>query len=501
LATLLGAVVVVTGPTVIIPLLRQVRLKQPVANILRWEGILIDPVGAILAVLVFDAISEWSGSSAPAHAVLGLAKAAFTGAFIGAAGAGTLIVLLRRYYIPDYLQNPVALTAVGTAMLASNILQHESGLLAVTVMGLILGQQRSIPVRSILEFKETLRVLLISVLFIVLAAGIDTAQFEKVLWPGAVFVAFLVLIVRPLAVTASTFGSPLTSRERIMLMCMAPRGIVAAAVASVFAIRLEEAGIPGGELLVPLTFIVITGTIVIYAALAPLAARILDVAAAPAQGVVFLGAHRPAREIAKALKDCGIPVLLVDSDYLEAREARMDNLPVYYGNLLAEHAEENMNLDGLGKLLAITPNDDANSLASIHLAELFGRSDVYQLSPEEAPLPGIDTTVPIHLRGRTLFAKGLSFSELEKRFRDGAQIKRTPISEEFGMEEYNLRYGSSAMPLFLVEGDELKVFAADNPPKPKPGQTIIALVDQDLDNAEDGNTQQSGTTDAPDRAP
>jgi hypothetical protein len=223
---------------------------------------------------------------------------------------------------------------------------------------------------------------------------------------------------------------------------------------------------------------------------------VLEVSASPAQGVLFLGAHRPAREIAKALRDSDIPVLLVDTDYLQAREARMDHLPVYYGNLLAEHAEENLDLDGLGKLLAITPNDGANSLASIHLAELFGRSETYQLAPEEASLPGIDTTVPIHLRGRTLFARDTSFSELEKKFREGARIKRTTISKEFGMDDYEQRYGSSALPLFLVDGNNLSVFAADNPPTPKPGQTIIALVNPE----EVEETKNSDTTAAPNQA-
>jgi NhaP-type Na+/H+ or K+/H+ antiporter len=500
MASLLGAVVVVTGPTVIIPLLRQVRLRQPVANILRWEGILIDPVGAILAVLVFDAITQWSGGMATAHAALGLAKATASGVFVGAAGAGILIALLRRYYIPDYLQNPVALTAVGATMLAGNALQHESGVLAVTVMGLVLGQQTTIPVRSILEFKETLRVLFISTLFIVLAAGIDPSAFKEVLWPGAAFVLFLVSVSRPLSVAAATLGSPLSWRERVMIACMAPRGIVAAAVASVFSIRLQAAGVAGAELLAPLTFIVITGTILFYALLAPVASRMLDIAAPPAQGVLFFGAHRVSRAIAKALKEAGFPVLLADSDYLEARDARMDDLPVYYGNVVSDDAHQSMNTDGLGKLLALSANDNANSLAAIHLVELFGRSEVYQLAPGESLLPGVNSSVPVHLRGRTLFAKETTYGELEKRIRAGAKIKRTPISDEFGMDEYHGRYGGAALPLFLVDESKLEVFAVDNPPKPKPGQAIIALIDAEALEAEAPDPAPADTKDPQDQA-
>ena len=276
ISALLGAVLVVTGPTVIQPLLRHLRLTEPAASLLRWEGILIDPVGAVLAVLVFEAIVESGGANVlTVETLLGLASAAIVGTAIGLAGAWGLRIVVSRYYLPDYLQNPVVLATVATAQLIADSIREESGLVAVVVLGMALGATRKdLPIRSILAFKESLRVLIIGTLFIVLSARLDLTAVRDVIVPG-IHPPGGAGARRPAALGLGGDASTRRSRgsRALMLMAMAPRGIVAAAVSSVFALELARAGFPEAERLVSLTFFIIAGSVVVYAALAPIVAR------------------------------------------------------------------------------------------------------------------------------------------------------------------------------------------------------------------------------------
>ncbi|MFQ5798761.1 MAG: cation:proton antiporter, partial [Bacteroidota bacterium] len=213
LAVLLGAILVVTGPTVIVPLLRQVRPVARVGSILKWEGILIDPMGAMLAVLVFEAILSGGFQEASTLAVMGVLKTVFIGGSVGALGAGVIILLLKRYWIPDYLHNAVSLMMVVSVFTASNFLQAESGLLAATLMGVVLANQKAVAVKHIIEFKENLRVLLISSLFILLAARLQVNDLNYIGASGLAFLGVLVLIARPAAVGLSALGSEMSWRE------------------------------------------------------------------------------------------------------------------------------------------------------------------------------------------------------------------------------------------------------------------------------------------------
>ncbi|MCA9960567.1 MAG: sodium:proton antiporter, partial [Anaerolineales bacterium] len=273
LSALLGAILIVTGPTVIGPLLRQVRPKGEVAAVLKWEGILIDPVGAVLAVLVFEAILEGEISQVPAAIAFGVLQTMFIGVIGGLLAAGILVLFMRRFWIPDHLQNGVALLLAIGSFAISNLLHPEAGLLTVTVMGLALANQNWVSIKHIVEFKENLTILLIGVLFIVLASRLQLADISSLGWSSVLFVLVLIVVIRPLAVLVSTFRSRLDGRSRLFLTWMAPRGIVAASVASVFSFELAEAGHIGAESIVPLTFLVIVGTVLFYGLTAAPAAR------------------------------------------------------------------------------------------------------------------------------------------------------------------------------------------------------------------------------------
>lgn len=475
LSSLLGAVLVVTGPTVIVPMLRHVRPTGQCGAILKWEGIVIDPIGAMLAVLVFQAIVLFETALEPVAAVaLSLLKTITVGAGVGLSGALGMVFLLRRGWVPDYLQNPVALMFVVAVFTGANLLQTEAGLLAVTIMGFAMANQRKISIQHIVEFKENLGVMLIAFIFILLAAHLKPSDLDHVGWSSFLFLAILILVARPAAIFLSTMGARLSRREKMFLSWMAPRGIVAAAVASIFALRLEEVGLPGADVLVSITFFVIIGTVAVYSITAGPVAKYLGLAQANPEGVIFLGARFWGRRIAKALHDEGFPVMLVDNDLHNVLAARMEGLPVFYASIFAENVLDQVEIGGIGKLLALTSNDDANSLAAMHFARVFERSQIFQLAPEGGKLP---VELSPHLRGRTVFGDGVTHAYLTQCFLNNWVIKKTKLSKEFNFDTLKAHYQGNVLPLFLIgESGHLRVFASEAQLSPQSGDTLLSLV-------------------------
>ncbi|MBI4539327.1 MAG: sodium:proton antiporter [Gemmatimonadetes bacterium] len=475
LALLLGAILVVTGPTVIIPLLRHVRPTRRVGAVARWEGIVNDPIGAILAVLVFEAILAGGFGEATAHTVLGVLTALLIGGGIGLAGAAVLVLLLRRYWVPDFLQNPVALAVIVAAFALAERFQAESGLLAATLMGIALANQRLARVEHIAEFKENLRVLLLAGLFIVLAARLPLEYLPRLGWHSLLFVAILMLVVRPLAVAASARGSALTWRERLFLVWMAPRGIVAASVASIFALVLAEAGRADAEELVPITFLVITCTVAIYGLTAAPLARWLGVAEPEVQGALLIGAHAFARAVARILQERGFRVVLADTNRTNARAARLAGLTAFHGNVLSEPVEDRIDLSGIGRVLALTSNDEVNSLVAVHVSDVFDASEIYQLRP--ASTGEGEAAAAAMLRARPLFREDATYQAILSRIDGGATVKVTRLTNAFDYAAFQRMYGEEAIPMFLIrEKGRLLVFTADQRPTPAAGDVLISLA-------------------------
>ena len=480
-ALLLGAILIVSGPTVIIPLLQLLRPSGSVGPIAKWEGILIDPVGAILAVLAAELVLAASDTGFGWDALIRFGSATVIGTLAGSATAILVILMLRYYAVPDSLQNSFSLAMVVLAYASSNALQPESGLLAATVMGLVLANQTSVSVKHIVDFKENLRVLIISSLFIVLAARIELRDLVSVLnFRTLIFVALLVLLVRPLVVWLCTLRSKLTRQERAFLAALAPRGIVAVSISAIVSEQLAEANIAGADILAPLTFVVVVATVAIYGLFAFPVARWLKLAQRNPQGVILLGAHDWARKLATILKGEEIDVVLVDNNWKNISEARMQGLRTHYGSILSRRVLEEIELHGVSKLVALTPNDEANSLAALHFAELFGRSEVYQLRAHTGGADARRTTAPLHLNGRFLFAHDVTYDEISSRFNSGHVFKATKLSEQFSYQTFCDEYGSNAIAMFVVHKDGmLKVISADTKPSPKPGQTLIGMIAPD----------------------
>lgn len=481
IAILLGAILIVTGPTVVGPLLRLIRPRGRTGAILKWEGILIDPVGAVLTVLVFEIILQDAFNRATSVILGGVLLTIVVGLGLGLLGAGLFVLLLQRRLIPDYLQNSISLMLVVALFTLSNVISHESGLLTVIVMGIALTNQRVVPVRHIIEFKESLLSLLLGFLFIVLAARLELGVVQSLGWTAIIFLLIVIFIGRPLGVFLSTLRTGLTSRERLFLAAVAPRGIVAASIASIFAFELQEAGVAGAEQLVSLTFLVIVGTVAFYGLTSWPLARALELSEANPQGVLIAGADQLAQQIATAIQGQGFRALLLDSNWRNVQSGRMAGLETHHGSAVSDELLEELDLSGIGRFLGLTANDEVNSLAALLCIEHFGRAEVYQLPiKDETDEKGtrIARRQPaMHLHGRYLFGPKLTYDFLRQRLDAGYTIKATKLTNDFDYVQYQEQYQSEAHPLFAVtDRNRLLIYTVDDQPLPRPGMTLISLV-------------------------
>ncbi|MDD3814629.1 MAG: sodium:proton antiporter [Desulfocapsaceae bacterium] len=478
LALLFGAITSVTGPTVIVPMLRTVRPSAAVANILRWEGIVIDPIGATLAVLVYEFILAGSSDNALSLTLLAFARLAGIGLFIGSLSGYLYGSILRRHWLPEFLHSVTTLGLVIFAFAVSNSIQEESGLLTVTVMGIWLANMRDVSLQEILDFKESLSVLLISVLFIVLAARLDFQRFFHLGWHVVFIFLSIQLLSRPLSVMISTLGSKLSWPERNLLAWIAPRGIVAAAISAVFAIKLEAAGYNKAELLVPLTFSVIIGTVVLQSATARFIAKRLGVAEPDPRGFLIIGANLVARTIGKALQQAGFRVLLVDINWEMISKAKLEGLETYYGEPVSEHADRNLDLVGIGKLLALSPRGSLNTLSCMHYRMELGPKAVFAIQTTGDLEMSKERKAVSHRRWQLLFGSEVTFLSLAKALtQDGWKVHSTTLSQTFDFGAYQQQYGQTFIPLFAVTPKgRIEVFTVEEQLAPQPGWTILALV-------------------------
>lgn len=477
LATLFGALTVVTGPTVIVPMLRTVRPTAKIANILRWEGIVIDPIGALLAVLVFEFIVSGQSEAALGHTFIAFFQIIIIGLAIGAASGYAFGIVLRNHWLPEYLHDIGTLAFVLSVYTLSNVLHEESGLLTVTVMGMWLANMRNVPIDDILDFKESLSVLLISGLFIILAARIEFVQFEQLGWTAVGILLAMQFIARPAKIALSTLGSNLNWRERAMLAWIAPRGIVAAAIAALFAIRLEEKGMQQAELLVPLTFLIIIGTVVLQGTTSRWLAQRLGVGEPDPKGFLIIGANLVARKIAAALTENGFRASLADSNWENIKTARMQGLKTYYGNPISEHADRHLDLVGIGRMLGLSTQPDLNVLANLRYRSEFGRNAVYALQSAVEKDANEKHKVASHHRGYVLFDHEITYAKLASLFSKDAEIRSTPLTVNFSFEEYKKKHAKSAIPLFAIDPhDNIQVFVADGKLRPEAGWTVLSLV-------------------------
>lgn len=478
LAFLFGAIMVVTGPTVIMPMIRTVRPRESIANILLWEGILIDPIGAMLAVLTYEIIVAGGMQGGLSAGVIVFCEILAVGILLGIACGYLVSLLFRRHLLPQYLHNVFVLALVCGSFAVSNLLVEESGLLTVTVMGVWLANVKNLDLEELLDFKESLSLLLISALFILLAARMDLAGFLELGWPALGVFAAIQFLVRPLSVQLSAFGSKLSMAERHLLAWIAPRGIVAAAITALFAIKLEGLGYQDAPQLVSLTFMVIIGTVLLQSATAGPIAKFLKVAEPEPKGFLIVGANRVARVIAEAFKEQGIRTLLTDQNWSAVRDAKMRGLEAYWGSPVSEHAERNLNLIGIGQLLAMTSNRELNALATHYYHVEFDANRIFTIRQKEETVSADKVGGKSELKygGNFLFSEQANFQKLEQLIGEGAEIKATQLTEEFSYADYLDKQREKRLLLFAISPAKMAYpFSPAMTVTPKTGWTILAL--------------------------
>jgi len=486
LSALFGAIVTVSGPTVVVPLLRTVRPKHSVASILKWESILIDPLGAILGLLVFEFVVAAQASEGLQQALMTLTVMVVAGSATGMAGGYLFGLALRRRQIPDFLREFAALAAVLFVFGVSESIRGESGLLAVTVMGVWIANMRDVDIDDVLGFKESLTLMLVAGLFILLAARLNVDGLLAI--GGAAIGILLVLqfIAGPLRALVSSIGSTMNLRERLFLGWVFPRGIVAAAISALFALRLERNGYEGAESLVPLVFAVIIGTVVIQSLTTRTIAKWLGVSEPEPTGVLVVGANRLAIALARAIHDCGLRVVVADSHYANIRKARMHGLATYYGSPVSGYADSNLDITGIGNLLAVARRSSLNELACVRYAKEFGRDHVFTLGDvmtdqhEKHKVSG-------EQQGRILFNGERALRDLISELGQGAKIKSTVLSEEFDFAAYMEMNANCIIVFALDKAGKIRFPVSDEALEPVIGWTVASLIRKsDADNDERG---------------
>ena len=500
MAALLGAILVVTGPTVISPLLRFIQPARKLGSIVKWEGIVVDPVGALLAVLIFQVIAQPAGSTG-FELVSILFHTAFISVFYSWLAGAILVYCVKRYWVPDYLQGVVFLTVALAIFALSDMWQKEAGLATVTLFGIYLANQKDVSLKHVLVFKEHLVVLFISCLFIVLGSRLnvldlwkmDSGELLRVGGSGILFLLLMIFLVRPISVIVATIGTPLTIKERLFVSFLAPRGIVAAAVASVFALEIshlahDHEGMSDiadqAAQLVPITFLVIIGTVAFYGLASGLIARKLGVALPNPQGLLIAGSDDWVRSFAKLLDNEGLPILLIDTNHRHVSEAKMAGLQAHCVSILSEYVHEELDLAGIGKMVLLTSNDEVNSLALQEGRHLFGTENVYQITPWDSAT-GRRESVADRLKGRLLFKQGYNYYHFKELFAKGYRFKRTQITEEFSYEAFQKQYEEEVILCFVIEENQkLLLNTVERQIEPKAGQVVITMVPREIDSPE-----------------
>ena len=460
-ALLIGAVLVVSGPTVVLPLLAFVRPAKRVRSLLLWEGVLIDPVGAILGVLVFHAAqgSGAGGASWPVEMI----KSVAVGVAVGAAAAGILWLLLGEIQRTAPRQAvPAVFMMVVAALVGADLVRDDTGFLATTLMGAIMANQRRIDIAPLMEFHATLVRLLVGTLFILIAASVTPAEVEAVLPEALALVAVMAIVIRPLAVVLATWRSGFTLQERAFVAWLAPRGIVAGATASAFGLGLAEANVAGADRILPIAFVVIFATVVLYGLTAAPAARLLGVAGR-GDTVLVVGGNRVAREVAAALQRAGADVRLWAGRAEDQAEARTAGLEAERGRLVVDAVSREAELEEVTDALLLTHYDDFNALAAAELRTELGHERVHRVAPD----PGEGDLAPPAGEAGILAHEGLTFIELEESLAGGARV----VAAGPGAGD-----AANTVVLFAVSpAGELRVMTRAARHHARPGDTVVVL--------------------------
>ena len=475
-AILFAGILVVTGPTVVLPLLNQSKIAPRPAAILRWEAIVNDPVGALCAVIAYEYFRlSRDGATGLVDVVPPLLIAAILAGAIGYGAARIIAWSFPRGLVPEFLKAPVLLVTVIATFVGCNMIEHEAGLVAGTVMGIALANMNEATLRSIHAFKHSVAILLVSGIFVVLAASLDLAQLRTFEWRFGLFLLALLFVVRPATILTSLLFSSIPWKERLFLAWIAPRGIVMVSISGLFALRLEESGFADGTILIGLSFAVVVATIVAHGFTINAVARLLGVKGESRPGLLIVGANPWTVALARQMHELDTPVMLADPSWTRLRPAREAGLPYYHGEILNEAAEHDLDLAPFQVLVAATDNEAYNALVCSEFAPEIGADSVYQLGDADAS--GDPRQLSAALKGRALFASGFGVEDVEQRQAEGWVFRKTRLSEQFGLAEAKEAMPAGGVMLLVLRPDgRMRFFTHAATPTPQAGDIVISYA-------------------------
>ncbi len=467
-----GGIMIVTGPTVIAPLLRTAKLARRPAALLQWEAIVNDPIGALAAVLAFEVVLVLNTATTVGAAVTDLVIGVVVATVLGIVGGWGLAEAFKRGLVPEYMKVPVLFALLLAVFGLSDLVLHESGLLAVTIMGIIIANANLPSYGELLRFKEHATVLLVSGVFILLAASLDFAALAQLTWRAVIFVAAVILLARPLTVLVSFIGSGIPWKEQILVAFTGPRGVVLVAVAGLFGERLTELGLEDAALIGPLAFALVAVTVVLHGfTLAPFA-RALGLTASDTPGVLIVGGSGWTASLAGALKSAEVPVLMTDPNYGNLRGARTAGIDTFSGDILSEAAEQRLELVSFETIIAATSNDAYNTLVATDLAPEFGRGNVYQVMREKSDSARYH--LPKTLGGKR-FGPELTFDGFDKLYEQGWSFGITTLSEEFTLEDWRVENPEAHIVGELSAKGDLRFILANEDARGGPEARVVSL--------------------------
>lgn len=428
-----GGIMIVTGPTVIAPLLRQAKLQKRPAMLLQWEAIVNDPIGALAAVLAFEVVIVYEAATSMGHAVQELVIGIAVATALGCVGGWGITRAFRGGFVPEFMKVPALFVALLGMFALSDARLHESGLLAVTIMGIWIANAELPSYAELRRFKEHATILLVSGVFILLAASMSREALLSLDLQALLFVLAVILLARPLPVLVALAHSDIPWRERLLVAFTGPRGVVLVAVAGLFGNRLVEAGIEDAVRIGPLAFALVAATVVLHGfSLAPLS-RLLGLTAASQAGVMIIGGSPWSCALAKALASMGLNVMISDPNHAHLRAPREAGLKTFFGDILSKAAEERLDLIAYDTIICAADNDAYNTFVATDLAPEFGRENIFQLKRSRSE--STRHALPATLGGRALGAD-LSYYESNTRIQNGWSFRVTGLTEEFTYDQW-----------------------------------------------------------------